>query len=79
MFVFTAGFGSDIITDFEGGLGDDRIDLRGVTGITDYQDLITSHMSQSGANVLISNLAGETILIHNAVVDSMLADGFMFL
>ena len=45
-FVFTDGFGQDVIYDFDPAT-DDVIDLSGVSGITDWTDLTTSHLATS--------------------------------
>lgn len=57
-FVFSDGFGVDYVTDFrkDRRVSDsgDRIDLSGLTGIADYDDLLAHHVMQTKAGVMIS-------------------------
>ena len=76
-FVFADGFGRDVITDFDPNNLNERIDLSGVTGITDLNDLITNHMAQIGTNVVITD-GSHTITIEGVSLASM-SDGNDFL
>lgn len=78
-FFFATGSGSDVITDFvASGLGHDVIDLRGLSSITSYSDLTTSHMTQSENDVTIDGLNGDIIRIKNVTVSSLSASDFGF-
>ncbi len=55
VFIFTDNFGDDKITDFEANNNFERIDLSGVTEITDFADMIASHMAQVGSDVVITD------------------------
>lgn len=78
IFVMQTGGGTDKIMDFQDGT--DRIDFRGVDGITGFSD-IEGRISQSGRNVVIdlSAEAGEFVLvIRNFDVDDLGARDFLF-
>ena len=77
IFVFSDGFGSDTITDFASGL--DRIDLSGVSGITDWNDLTASHLT-TGANcaVIIVDGANSIELSGITSTDQIQAMDFIF-
>ncbi len=78
-FIFATGDDADTITDFNAvGTDHDIIDLRGLISITSYTDLTTDHMSQSGTNVLIDGLNGDTITIRNATLANLDAGDFLF-
>lgn len=51
IFVFRTGFGKDTVTDFTS--GEDRIDLSGVKGISNYNDLMSHHITVSGDDLVI--------------------------
>ena len=51
-FVFADGTGTDLVVDFRQDQ-DDRIDVSGVAAITDWADLQTNHMTQSGDDVVL--------------------------
>ncbi len=61
VFVFTDGFGSDVITDFNAANLED-IDLSGVTNITSFVDLINNHLSNVGGFATIVD-GSDSILL----------------
>ncbi|ORE92065.1 hemolysin-type calcium-binding protein [Aurantimonas sp. 22II-16-19i] len=77
-FVFANGFGNDTITDFEALNNFERIDLRDVTAITGFADLAASHLSQSGANAVIADGAGNTITLAGVNIADLDANDFVF-
>lgn len=77
-FVFRDGFGIDTITDFDPNNLNERIDLTGVSAITDLEDLYNNHMFQVGANVEIRDLSGNRIIVENTTL-AALQDGNDFL
>jgi len=77
LFVFVDGFGQDVITDFDAFSAAERIDLRAVLAITDFLDLLDNHLSQSGANVIVTD-GLDTITLLNVSVASLGADDFDF-
>ena len=72
MFVFDAGDGNDTISDFTD--GEDLIDLRSITGITEFNDLT---IAESGNDVLITlsnDDGGGTIRLEGFLEDNELND-----
>ncbi len=77
VFVFEAGLGNDIITDFEAGAGrTDRIWLTDV-GINDYASVLTNAVDTAGG-AMISLGAGNTITLTGVSVAMLHADDFIF-
>jgi Tol biopolymer transport system component/Ca2+-binding RTX toxin-like protein len=71
-FVFAAGFGKDIITDFES--GHDKIDLFAVVSTNDVDGWIHDHVTASptnAADTLITIDASNTITLHNVLAASL--------
>ena len=62
-FIFSDGFGNDVITDFASLANGEKIHLTDVAAITDFQDLIDNHMSQIGGDVVIDDGLGNTITL----------------
>lgn len=78
LFVFRDGDGNDTIQDFDALANGEDIDLSAVTAIAGFTDLAAHHMQQVGADVLIDDGAGLTILLLN-VDESDLGQGdFLF-
>lgn len=77
-FVFRDGFGLDVITDFDPNNLNERIDLRNVSAITDFTDLVTNHLFQVASDVEIRDLLGNVITVENVTLAS-LSDGNDFL
>lgn len=73
-FVFTNGFGNDVIQDFS---ADDaeRIVLTGVTGITDFYDLVSNHLiTDAGTGFAMIVDGVNSILLNNVHVTDFGAD-----
>ena len=77
-FIFEGAFGNDTITDFAATNNAERIHLSGVEAITDFQDLVDNHMSQVGADVVISDGLGNTITILGVNLSDLDAVDFVF-
>ncbi|MCP9481908.1 M10 family metallopeptidase C-terminal domain-containing protein [Shimia sp. CNT1-13L.2] len=83
VFVFSDGFGQDVITDFNK-VDSEDINLAGVTAITDYADLISSHLVNSGGDAMIVDGANSILLqgvAYNDVLNGLngyTADDFIF-
>lgn len=75
MFVFKTGYGGDTIRGFFDG---DRVDLRGLDGITDFDDLKDNHMKQLGADVRITGPDGDVLWIRHAIGGQLHAEDFIF-
>ncbi len=54
VFVFSDGYGRDAIMDFDGVSESDVIDLRLLTSVVDFTDLMTSHVQDTRAGLFIS-------------------------
>jgi hypothetical protein len=81
LFIFADGFGNDVITDFAATNNAEKIDLSGVTSITDFADLTNAgnpHMTQVGADVVIDDFAGNTITILGVNIGDMNGVDFIF-
>ncbi len=76
-FVFIDGTGQDRIVDFTPAEGD-RIRLTGAPSISDYNDLMAHHIQASGADLIITNDAGDTMTILNTALTDLSADMFVF-
>jgi Ca2+-binding RTX toxin-like protein len=75
VFVFSANFGADQIQTLS---TIDRIDLSAVDTITSFGDLVGSHLTQTGADLLISDGLGNTVLIKTMTIGALTADHFIF-
>lgn len=76
-FVFSGAFDRDTITDFDATSGD-YIDLSGVSSITGWWDLRTSHMTASGNDVIINAFGGNSIVLQNVALGDLDATDFIF-
>ncbi|GGH36852.1 Hemolysin-type calcium-binding repeat-containing protein [Cribrihabitans marinus] len=83
----SGGYGSDIFVFSEGNdrLADfnkfdpaEKIYMGYAEGIDNYSDLAANHMSQRGANVLISDDAGNSLLVVNATLQQLDETDFWF-
>lgn len=77
-FVFANGFGADVITDFDATNDFEKIDLRGVSAITDLADLLGNHVAQIGSDVVIDDRAGNTITLTGVALGDLGAADFVF-
>jgi Ca2+-binding RTX toxin-like protein len=77
-FVMRGNFGRDTILDFDWADGNEDIDLRGVSSITSYDDLVNNHMTQVGMDVVIDALGGNILTILNTAICALGIDDFIF-
>jgi Ca2+-binding RTX toxin-like protein len=76
-FAFGAGFGKDTVGDFTAtGTGHDTIDF--LTAVFASFGAVQSHMTQSGANVVIALNASNTITLQDVTLASLTAADFTF-
>ncbi len=75
-FVFGSGHGSDTITDFT--VDTDRIDLTGLTGITQFSDLSISDDANGNAVIDLSSQGGGSITLTGVSTSDLDADDFVF-
>ncbi|RII37143.1 calcium-binding protein [Pseudooceanicola sediminis] len=78
VFVFAGDFGSDQIWDFEACNDFEKIDLSGVSGITDFDDLSQNHMRQIDSGVLIDAGEGNRVLLRGVEITDLDANDFLF-
>ena len=78
LFVFEDGFGSDVIIGFENENGFERIDLRGVSNITSFIDLITSHLSQNANGDVVIVDGSNSITLKDISIADLSANDFIF-
>ena len=76
IFVFADGDGRDTVTDFE--VGNDRIDLSGVSAITDFADLMANHTSQIGDDLRIEDGSGDRIVLLGIAQGELAEADFIF-
>ncbi len=69
--------GDDIITDFAAADSGEKIDLFYIGTIIGYDDLVTNHMKQVGANVVIDDGQGNTITVIGVSIAAMDASNFI--
>lgn len=77
-FRFKDGFGSDAIFGFEALNNAEKIDLSGVGSIVSFADLASDHMAQSGTDVIINALGGNTIVLVDVALADLDANDFLF-
>ncbi|WP_417498541.1 hypothetical protein [Lacimonas salitolerans] len=77
-FVFADGFGQDTIADFDALDGFEKIDLSGVSAITNWADLFNNHMTQVGNRVIIEDGTGDFVQLNNVNLGDLDALDFIF-
>ena len=82
-FVFADGHGQDTVTDFEARNDFEKIDLRGVSAITELADLLLSSADQGaarqvGADVVITTGMNSQIVLQNVSLNDLDAADFLF-
>ncbi len=77
-FLYRNNFGNDTISDFDLTEVGEVIDLSGLAAITGFFDLNTNHLTQVGADAVISDLLGNTITLVGVNEASLTASDFIF-
>ena len=77
-FFFADGFGNDVIIGFEANNDSEDIDFSAVSAITDFNDLMTNHLYQTGADVMIDDLSGNSIRVTNTSIGDLHGSDFIF-
>ncbi len=75
VFVFATGHGDDTIYDFTAGA--DKIDLTGIAGITNFNDLSITE-SDDGVTIDLTKNGGGTIFLDGTALDNLDAGDFIF-
>lgn len=78
IFVFRDGDGSDVIEDFDASNGFEKIDLTGLSAITDFADLAANHLSQDGPDAIITSGTGEVIRLTGVAMGDLDETDFLF-
>lgn len=78
VFVFADGSGNDIVRDLEINVLGEAIDFAANSAITDYADLIASHLSQVGTDTVINDLNGNIITLEDIDLTALQSDNFVF-
>jgi VCBS repeat-containing protein len=78
-FVFSRGYGKDVITDFDfKGADHDTLDLRKLVGVDSFKDLMAHHIEKSGAGVLITGDHGDQVTLSQVKIGNLAAADFLF-
>ena len=77
VFIFANGFGTDVVVDFDEFSNVEKIDLSAVTAITSFVDLAANHLTQVGANAVITDGA-NTITLNDVLIADLDANDFLF-
>ncbi|MGV6850127.1 MAG: calcium-binding protein [Marinibacterium sp.] len=76
--IFGKNFGTDRLTDFDANWNAEKIDLSDVRSIKTWNDLKKNHLSESGPDVIIDDLNGNTITLENVLLADLNARDFIF-
>ena len=77
LFVFTTGWGQDVITDFDYGNNAEKIDFSGVGAITDFADLVAEHLTEVNGNAVIT-FGTNTLTLEGVSANQLDAGDFIF-
>jgi hypothetical protein len=78
-FVFSRGSGKDVITDFDvKGSDHDTLDLRKLSGLDSFKDLLAHHIHKSGADVVITGDHGDQVTLNHVKIGDLAAGDFLF-
>ena len=76
--MFKNGYDKDVITDFRAtGAAHDILDIRSLTAITSFNDLLINHLSQTKAGIVIDGLHGDMITLKGVDMGDLSAADFM--
>lgn len=78
VFIFHRGFGTDTISDFDVLYSIDIIDVSRISDFDGFEDLMENHVMQVGADTLIEDGNGNSILLENVNSADLSADDFLF-
>ncbi len=77
-FLFTDGFGTDIITDFSISSNAEKIDLSGVTAIQNFADLQANHLSSDINGSALITVGNNSITLTGIAPGTLSVDDFVF-
>lgn len=75
---FVFGDGADKVTDFNAANNREKIDLRGVSSITDFSDLTTSHLTEVNGHAVITDADGNSMTLTGVAMANLDAGDFIF-
>ncbi len=78
VFIFSDGFGADMVHDFASAQTGEAIDLSLLSAITDWADLSANHISHDGANCVIDAGGGDILTLAGLRVEDLSAGDFLF-
>jgi len=70
--------GKDVITDFNTVNNEEKVDLSGVASITGFRDLINNHVTEVNGNLVIDDLAGNTLKLLGVLIADIDKGDFIF-
>ena len=77
-FVYSAGYGSEVITDFVAGPGGiDVINLQGMSSVHTLADIL-ARATQSGADTVINFGGGDVLTLQNVTMGNLVSSDFVF-
>ena len=79
LFVFKTGWDRDTITDFDAkGRDHDRLDLRDLVSVRNWNDLKNNHLEVDGDDVVINGRNGDVIVLQNVALSDLDRGDFVF-
>ena len=75
-FIFSEG--NDKITDFNTANNKEKIDLSDAASITGFNDLINNHVTEVNGNLVIDDLAGNTLKLLGVLIADIDKGDFIF-
>ena len=77
-FVYSAGYGSEVVTDFVAGPGGiDVINLQGMSSVHTLADIL-ARATQSGADTVINFGGGDVLTLQNVTIGNLVSSDFVF-
>ena len=77
-FIFKNNDGNDSIQDFDALSSKEKINLKGVSEITDFTDLMNNHITDTGWGAIIDDGAGLVITLFNMTFSDLDSTDFIF-
>lgn len=78
-FIFSTGYGRDIVRDFNArGRDHDILDLSGLESVTGFRDLMRNHISVYEGGVMIDGGNGDVIILEGVKLKHLDASDFIF-
>ena len=78
IFIFDNDFGNDFLTDFDNVSEYEVIDLSGIGGIADFEDLQANNLTNNAFGSAVITIGENTITLLNIDADDLAASDFIF-